>query len=78
MNKSYQLIRRNTNGSIIIEYPVYHNMSINIPVGADGLPLSGLNLHKYISAVVSGLTSSDVINQDIDPLLSAELGLDKL
>ena len=53
-------------------------MSINIPVGADGLPLSGSNLHKYISAVVSGLTSSDVINQDIDPLLSAELGLDKL
>jgi hypothetical protein len=78
MTINYQPISRNTDGSIVVEYPMFQTTTIIIPVGPTGLSLTGLELHHYISSVLSGLTSAEVRDLVPDPTLKAELALDKL
>ena len=51
--KIFQIIKQNTDGTIVIEFPLYHNKTIDHPRDSTGTLLSGLNLIQYINVIIS-------------------------
>lgn len=68
MNKSFQIIKDNGNGSIDIEYPLYKKETITIPIGNDGNALTGADLIEVINNYVNSLQN---INYSVDESSSA-------
>lgn len=59
MNLNFKVLRDNKDGTLLIEYPIYHTGTISIPNGISGNALAGADLAYYINRQVDLLQTVD-------------------
>lgn len=71
----FNIINRNEDGTLNIEYPVYNILRYTIPTDENGVELRGQALADAIAIQLIEHVDTEVASLEIDPNIQSELGL---
>jgi hypothetical protein len=71
----YQILRRNTNGTLRIEYLKTHVTDVDVPKDSNGNELRGVDLLHALNTLAISLDDGVFPGDDKDPTIDEELGL---